>query len=67
MEHNKTRYSSNTAPTATTAPKEKMIPVDGRGQILDMLRVADPAFREQILRQIERRDPQLARELRRDL
>jgi hypothetical protein len=48
-------------------PKEKMIPVDGRGQVLEMLRVADAAFREKLLRQIERRDPQLARELRRDL
>jgi hypothetical protein len=48
-------------------PREKMIPVDGRGQVLEMLRVADPAFREKLLRQIERRDPQLARELRRDL
>ena len=48
-------------------PREKMIPVDGRGQVLEMLRVADAAFREKLLRQIERRDPQLARELRRDL
>jgi hypothetical protein len=52
---------------APNAPKEKLIPVDGRGQVLEMLRVADPAFREKLLRQIERRDPQLARELRRDL
>ncbi len=54
----------------TTVPatsREKLIPVDGRGQVLEMLRVADPAFREKLLRQIERRDPQLARELRRDL
>ena len=52
---------------SATTPREKMIPVDGRGQVLEMLRVADAAFREKLLRQIERRDPQLARELRRDL
>ena len=46
---------------------EKLIPVDGKAQVLEMLRVADPEFREKILRQIERRDPRLARELRMDL
>jgi hypothetical protein len=57
--------TTNTA--QPTAAKEKMIPVDGRAQVLDMLRVADPAFREQLLRQLERRDPALARALRREL
>jgi hypothetical protein len=46
---------------------EVMIPVDGKGQVLDMLRAADPEFREFILRGIEKRDARLARELRRDL
>lgn len=46
---------------------EEMIRVDGRGQVLEMLRVADPQFREILLRGIEKRDPKLARELRRDL
>lgn len=48
-------------------PKEELIPVDGRGQIIDMLRVSDHAFREKILRQIAERDPKLAYELRREL
>lgn len=43
---------------------EKLIPVDGRAQLIEMLQVADPAFREKILRQIAGRDPRLARELR---
>lgn len=47
--------------------KEEMVRVDGRGQVLDMLRVADPEFREMILRGIEKRDARLARELRREL
>jgi hypothetical protein len=45
--------------------KNGMIHVDGRGQVLDMLRAADPAFREVLLRGLERKDPGLARELRR--
>lgn len=49
------------------SPQEEMIRVDGRGQVLDMLRAADPEFRELLLRGIEKRDAQLARELRREL
>lgn len=47
--------------------QEEMIRVDGRGQVLDMLRAADPEFREILLRGIEKRDARLARELRREL
>ena len=49
------------APSAQSASGEEMIPIDGRGQVLDMLRVADPEFREIILRGIEKRDALLAR------
>lgn len=54
-------------PTQADLSKENMIRVNGRAQVLDLLRVADPVFRETLLRGIERRDPRLARELRRDL
>lgn len=47
--------------------KEEMIRVNGKAQVIDMLRAADSKFRETILRGIERRDPKLARELRREL
>ena len=47
-----------------TIRKEKMIPVNGKAQVLEILRTADAAFREKLLAQIERRDPALARELR---
>ena len=56
------RNSSNSA-----SSPEDMVRVDGRGQVLEMLRTADPTFRETILRGIESRDPNLARELRRRL
>jgi hypothetical protein len=47
--------------------KEEMIRVDGRAQVLEMLRAADPEFREVLLRGIEKRDARLALELRRAL
>lgn len=64
------RQTDQNRPNQSQAPEqsgEEMIRVDGRGQVLDMLRVADPEFREIILRGIEKRDPRLARELRRQL
>lgn len=49
------------------APAEAPIPVDGFQQVLEMLRVADPAFRESLLRRLAARDARLARDLRADL
>ncbi len=49
---------------STGESKEEMIRVNGKQQVIDMLRSADPAYRETLLRGIEKRDPWLARELR---
>ena len=46
---------------------EEMVRIDGREQVLAMLRAADPDFREVLLRGLEKRDARLARELRREL
>jgi hypothetical protein len=46
---------------------ETPIRVDGFAQVLEMLRVADPAFRESLLRRLAARDRDLARDLRADL
>lgn len=43
--------------------KEDGIPFDGFGSVLEMLERADSAFREKILTNIRRRDPQLAQRL----
>lgn len=43
---------------------EEMIRVDGRAQILDLLRTVDAAYREMLLKGIEKRDKRLAQELR---
>lgn len=63
-----------TVPKAPTTPQQKeteegeqKIAINGFQQILDMLRVADPEFRESLLRRLAARDRTLAQALRRDL
>ena len=46
---------------------EQAIPIDGFKQVIEMLRIADPAFRESLLRRLAARDQNLANNLRRDL
>ena len=46
---------------------EPQVAVDGFRQVLDMLRIADPAFREDLLKRLAARDRRLAADLRRDL
>ena len=46
---------------------EPMIRINGRAQILDMLRTADAEFRELILTRLAKRDRKLAQELREEL
>lgn len=43
------------------------IRINGFQQVLDMLRIADPKFRESLLRRLASRDVELANSLRRDL
>ncbi len=43
--------------------KREGIPFDGFGSVLEMLHRADPNFREKILNNLRRRDPELARRL----
>jgi len=43
--------------------RDEPIRVDGFGQVLDMLRVADPSFRKSLLLRIAERNPTLARQL----
>jgi hypothetical protein len=57
----------NNNDSGSETKKEEMIRIDGREQVLDMLRAADPEFREVLLRGLEKRDARLARELRREL
>jgi hypothetical protein len=59
----------NASPTpAQGGPQEEeRIRVNGFGQVLEMLKIADPQFRESLLRRLGSKDPELARQLRQDL
>jgi hypothetical protein len=46
---------------------EEQIRIDGFQQVLEMLKIADPEFRESLLARLATRDRQLANNLRRDL
>ena len=43
------------------------VSINGFQQVLDMLKIADPAFRESLLRRLAAKDRELANSLRRDL
>jgi len=47
-------------PASTEAP----IKVDGFGQVIQLLQVADREFRESLLRRLTARDPELGRQLK---
>ncbi len=57
-----TNKATPTAPEGPTA--ENRVRINGMQQVLDMLQVADPAFRESLLQRIGQRDRELARNLR---
>ncbi|MBC7385540.1 MAG: hypothetical protein H7301_05160 [Cryobacterium sp.] len=44
--------------------KEAQIKVDGFGQVIALLEVADPSFRDSLINRIAAKDPQLARQIR---
>lgn len=47
--------------------KQEPLRVNGMAQVLEMLRIAEPAFRESLLKRLASRDPKLAATLRKDL
>jgi flagellar motor switch protein FliG len=49
----------------TSGPAEEGVKIDGLQQIVEMLKHADPAFRESLLKRLTQRDPKLAQSLRR--
>lgn len=53
--------------TDQTPADADRIPINGFQQVLEMLKIADPAFRESLLKRLAQRDRNLANTLRRDL
>jgi len=55
---------SSVTPASNTDEKEAPIKVDGFGQVIALLEVADASFRESLINRIAAKDPQLARQIR---
>lgn len=59
------KHARNPNPTAPeSAAKEAPVKVDGFGQVIALLEVADASFRESLINRIAAKDPQLARQIR---
>ena len=61
MNRNETQ---NTQSIPAGGPSEEGLKINGYAQVIDMLKHADPAFRESLLKRLGQRDPQLAYNLR---
>jgi hypothetical protein len=48
----------------SAGPAEDGIKINGLQQVVDLLRFADPAFRDSLLKRLMARDPKLAQQLR---
>lgn len=62
-----TKNSAGATAADASSGAEGQIAVNGYSQVLEMLRIADPAFRESLLRRLAARDSELAYNLRRSL
>lgn len=61
-----TLQQQTAGPTAANNDENK-VRINGFQQVLEMLRVADPAFRESLLRRMANTDPRMAKLLRAQL
>ncbi len=62
---NLTRPVMNAKSESPTAPAgEQPIKMDGFGQVIQMLQVADQPFRDSLLKRLSARDPELARQIK---
>ncbi len=64
----KQNTKARTVAETPTAPNgEAQIKVDGFGQVIALLEVADASFRESLINRIAAKDPSLARQIRASL
>jgi len=64
---NKGMSSKNGLSEVPPQENQERVAVDGFQQVLEMLKIADPAFRESLLKRLALRDRTLAKNLREDL
>ncbi len=63
-EHETLRKQAQAAKSGPPAEQQQDMKVDGFEQVFQMLKIADPAFRESLLQRLGARDGELARSLR---
>ncbi len=62
-EHYKDHYKEQ----APKQPEPQPVQINGFQQVLEMLKIADPVFRESLLKRLASKDRELANSLKRDL
>lgn len=55
------------AALGSNGPLEQGVKIDGLQQVIELLKFADPAFRESLLKRLQARDPKLAMNLRKTI
>jgi hypothetical protein len=66
LETNRQATSHSMEPTGK-GPSEEGMRINGLQQVVDLLKTADPAFRDSLLKRLTQRDPQLAQQLKKVL
>jgi hypothetical protein len=51
------------APQKTAGPAEEKVRIDGFGQVIALLKHADPEFRQSLLRRLTKQDPKMGAQL----
>lgn len=67
IENLRRKPSTTDAAAPGAKEKEENIRIDGFGQVIAMLQVADASFRESLLRRLAQKDPELALKIKRQL
>jgi hypothetical protein len=63
--NNRDELNPNQMPNSKPgAPLEDGVKINGLQQVIELLKYADPAFRESLLRRLTARDPRLAQSLK---
>ncbi len=62
---NQNRKNQSQDQTHSGGPLEEGLKIDGLQQVIELLKHADPSFRESLLKRLTSRDPKLAQSLKR--
>lgn len=64
QQQNRPQQQPQDASASTGGPLEQGVKINGLEQVIELLKFADPAFRESLLKRLQARDPKLASSLR---